>query len=60
MRNGIELIMTVSSFVMLVAIVFMIADERDALKKEAVERGYAEWIGKSNGSTTWQWKEVAK
>ena len=27
------------------------------LKKEAVERGVAEWIVDSGGSTTWQWKE---
>lgn len=24
---------------------------------EAVERGYAEWITETDGSTTWQWKD---
>ena len=28
------------------------------LKKEAVEHGYAEWVVKPNGDTTWQWKEA--
>ena len=27
------------------------------IKKEAVERGFAEWNVKSNGNTTWKWKE---
>lgn len=39
---------------------FMVAEQRDELKQQAVERGFAEWVVKSNGSTTWQWKEEAK
>lgn len=30
------------------------------IKEQAVERGYAEWVVKFDGSTTWQWKEGAK
>lgn len=51
---------------MLVAVIFLIAgtfvvsNQRDELKAEAVKRGFAEWVVKSNGSTTWQWKEETK
>ena len=30
------------------------------LKKEAVERGYAEWVVDSSGNTEWRWKEAGK
>ena len=39
---------------------FLVAEQRDDLKKQAVERGYAEWVVNPSGSTTWQWKEVGK
>lgn len=32
----------------------------EELKKEAVERGYAEWVVDSDGETTWRWKEEDK
>jgi hypothetical protein len=38
----------------------LVASQRDELKQQAVERGCAEWVVKSDGSTTWQWKEAAK
>ena len=47
-------------FILLLAAAFMLASERDDLKKQAVEHGYAEWVVKPNGDTTWQWKEAAK
>ncbi len=28
------------------------------LKKEAVERGYAEWVVNASGDAKWQWKEA--
>lgn len=31
---------------------------KNTLKKEAVERGHAEWVVDSNGETEWRWKEV--
>ena len=39
---------------------FTLAFAVDPLKKEAVERGYAEWIVDASGDATWQWKEAAK
>ena len=41
-------------------VVSLVATERDELKQQAVKRGCAEWVVKSNGSTTWQWKEKTK
>jgi hypothetical protein len=57
---------TENQWIMLVAVIFLIAgtfvvsNQRDELKAEAVKRGFAEWVVKSNGSTTWQWKEETK
>lgn len=31
-----------------------------AIRTEAVERGYAEWVPDKEGNTTFKWKEVAK
>ena len=39
---------------------FLVANQRDDLKQQAVERGCAEWVVNPSGSTTWQWKEAAK
>jgi hypothetical protein len=41
-------------------LVFQLAEQRDDLKQKAVERGCAEFVVKSDGSTTWQWKEEKK
>lgn len=45
---------------MLFITLFVVIGQKDRLKQQAVERGCAEWIVKSNGETTWQWKEDAK
>ena len=45
-------------FILLLVAAFMVAEQRDELKQQAVERGFAEWVVKPNGSTTWQWKEA--
>ena len=50
------LVILVAAFI----VVSLVASERDELKQQAVERGCAEWVVKSDGSTTWQWKEGAK
>lgn len=42
------------------ATIFLVTRQRDDLKQQAVERGCAEWVVKSDGSTTWQWKETTK
>lgn len=33
-------------------------EQADTLKKQAVERGYAEWKVDNSGSIKWQWKEA--
>lgn len=42
------------------ATIFLVTGQRNELKQQAVERGCAEWVVKSNGETTWQWKEGVK
>ena len=36
---------------------FIVADQRDDLKVEAVKRGAAEWVVGARGHTTFKWKE---
>jgi hypothetical protein len=36
---------------------FLVAGQRDALKQEAVEHGYAEWIVIGQNKTEFKWKE---
>jgi hypothetical protein len=36
---------------------FMLAQQRDALKVEAVQRGFAEWVVDVNGNTSFKWGE---
>jgi hypothetical protein len=36
---------------------FLVAQQRDDLKAEAVKRGAAEWVADYNGITTFKWKE---
>lgn len=45
-------------FTMTVVALFIGANQRDKMKQEAVERGYAEWVVDSKGETKWRWKEV--
>lgn len=47
-------------FIILTAALIWVAAQSDDLKKQAVIRGHAEWVVKSNGSTSWRWKEEAK
>ena len=35
-------------------------DDAKAIRTEAVERGFAEWVPDKEGNTTFKWKEVAK
>jgi hypothetical protein len=44
----------------LAVLAFLVAQQRDELKSEAVKRGVAEWIVDTEGKTTWKWKESAK
>ncbi len=34
------------------------ADEVASLRKQAIERGHAEYVVDSNGKITWQWKDA--
>jgi hypothetical protein len=36
---------------------FMVAEQRDDLKQEAVKRGFAEWIVTGQNQTEFKWKE---
>jgi hypothetical protein len=52
-HDWIGLIMLITAIVGL----FIVADQRDALKQEAVDRGYAEWIVTKQNYTEFKWKE---
>lgn len=59
--KSIDLVMALFS-VSLIAVfaIFMAmfgADEVANLRKQAVERGHAEYVVDSDGKTTWQWKD---
>jgi len=47
-------------FIVLMAALLCVVAQSDDLKEQAVRRGHAEWVVKSNGSTSWRWKEEAK
>lgn len=42
----------------LVTTIFIVLNEKDSLKVEAVEHGYAEWVVDSSGNSEWKWKEA--
>jgi hypothetical protein len=59
--KSIDLVMALFS-VSLIAVfaIFMAmfgADEVASLRKQAIERGHAEYVVDSSGKTTWQWKD---
>jgi len=43
--------------IMLAVGLFIVADQRDELKSEAVKRGFAEWIVIGQNNTEFKWKE---
>lgn len=43
--------------IMLAIGLFIVADQRDELKAEAVKRGFAEWIVVRQNDTEFKWKE---
>lgn len=51
-------VLTCVCFILMLGAAFIIAWQRDDLKRDAVERGFAEWISDSSGNTTWQWREA--
>ena len=38
--------------------IFISSMEKQKLREEAVERGFAEYIVNKSGETTWKWKET--
>jgi hypothetical protein len=48
----------IAIIVLLILCLFLVADQRDTLKEEAVQHGYAEWVVDTKGETTWQWKKT--
>jgi hypothetical protein len=47
----------VLALITLLITAFLVAQQRDDLKAEAVKRGAAEWVADYNGITTFKWKE---
>jgi hypothetical protein len=43
--------------IMLAIGLFIVAEQRDELKAEAVKRGFAEWIVTGQNQTEFKWKE---
>lgn len=44
-------------FLFTLIIALLVAQDRDELKQEAVNRGYAEWIVIGQNKTEFKWKE---
>ena len=46
-------------FLLMLAAAFMVANQHDELKQEAVDRGFAEWhVIEGTSETEFRWKEV--
>ena len=55
-ENTAEWLMVLAVIALLIA-AFIVADQRDDLKAEAVKHGAAEWVADVHGHTTFKWKE---
>lgn len=54
-------LLSVICFILLLVAALMVAHQRDELKQEAVDRGFAEWrIIKGTKETEFKWKEPVK
>ena len=49
--------LSVAIIIALLICAFNAACQRDYLKQEAVDRGFAEWVVKGQGKTEFKWKE---
>jgi hypothetical protein len=56
MKQHEEWILMIGLLLCIVA-VFALANQRDNIKKQAVERGFATFVPDSSGNTTFVWKE---
>jgi len=43
--------------IILIAVLVAVADQRDSLKQQAVDKGFAEWVIKGQNQTEFKWKE---
>lgn len=50
-------LISVISFIALVCILFLVAEQRDEIKKEAVEKGFAEFIVTPDKEIIFKWKQ---
>lgn len=44
--------------IVLISILMILKETQPDIKKQAIERGHAEYVVDSDGKTTWQWKEA--
>jgi hypothetical protein len=49
--------LSVAMIITLLICAFVAAGQRDDLKQEAVDRGFAEWVVKGQDKTEFKWKE---
>ena len=49
--------LSVAVIIALLICAFTAAGQRDNLKQEAVDRGFAEWVVKGENETEFKWKE---
>ncbi len=57
-KNTQEWLLTVC-FLLVLAAAFMVANQRDSIKQEAVDRGFAEWhVIEGTSETEFRWKEA--
>ena len=47
----------IAIIIILLITAFAVAGQRDELKQEAVDRGFAEWVIKGQNKTEFKWKE---
>lgn len=55
--NNREEWVAIAIIIFLVVSAFVAAEQRDDLKQEAVDRGFAEWVIKGQNKTEFKWKE---
>lgn len=57
MKNSTHEWIAVAVIIALLICAFDAAGQRDDLKQEAVDRGFAEWVVKGQNKTEFKWKE---
>jgi hypothetical protein len=57
MNENIIEVFHILTIILLSVIIYITVSDRNNLKKQAVEKGYAEWVVESSGKTTWKWKD---